>query len=100
MLVKQFYNKNQFIIENEKNMYLQSYNSIIAKISGNGTLWLGKDWNYSKTTLKYLYKFIEENKNKLNDCLHDNFRSLQNINNKKKYIQKLIDNGMINIITL
>ena len=59
MKVTNFYdNKNQFIIEGEKGIYFQSYESIVAKIEKNGILKLGTDWDFSKTTLKYLYKFI------------------------------------------
>lgn len=100
MKVEQFYNKNQFIIKNENEIYLQSYESTVAKISENGILWLGHDWDYSKTTLKYLYLFINEYKYKLQEYLYNNLRNLQDITNKKKYIQKLIDDEIISVITL
>ena len=59
MKVQNFYNKNHFVIfGSDAIVTFQSYNSIIAKIDKNGTLFLGNDWNYSKTTLKHLYLFI------------------------------------------
>ena len=53
-----------------------------------------------KTTLKYLYLFIDEYKYNLQDYLYNNLRNLQDIANKKKYIQKLINDKIISIITL
>ncbi len=100
MKVEQFYNKNQFVIKNGNEIYLQSYESTVAKIGENGILWLGNDWDYSKTTLKYLYLFIDEYKYNLQDYLYNNLRNLQDIANKKKYIQKLINDKIISIITL
>ena len=97
MKVQQFYNKNQFIIYGgDAIVTLQSYNSIIAKIDKNGTFWLGNDWNYSKTTLKHLYLFINDYFNLLGDFTQKLFgHEFNNSQNKKAYIQKLIDNGKI-----
>lgn len=90
MKLEQFYNKNQFIIRDEENrkIYFQSYNSMIAIWDRNkGTLVLGKKWDYSKTTSKHLYLFIDDY------CFIEDF----NINSKTKKhdIQKLINNGVI-----
>lgn len=97
MKVQQFYNKNQFIIYGgDAIVTFQSYNSIIAKIDKNGTFWLGNDWNYSKTTLKHLYLFINDYFNLLGDFMQKLFGYEFNTSqNKKSYIQKLIDNGKI-----
>lgn len=90
MKVSQFYNKNQFIIRDEesKKVYLQSYNSMIAIWDRNKkTLTLGRNWDYSKTTSKHLYLFIDDY------CFIEGF----NINSKtkKQDIQKLINNSTI-----
>lgn len=92
MKVKQFYNKNQFvIIDNEnKKTYFQSYNSLIAFIDESGNLTLGKDWNYSTTTAKHLYLFIDE------FCYSYKVEIPEGCKNKRAYIQKLIDDGIIN----
>ena len=54
---------NQFIIENGKETYFQSYDSIIAKVVDNDiygdVIYLDKKyWNYSRTTSKYRNKFL------------------------------------------
>lgn len=102
MKVEQFYNKNQFIIFGGDAMFtLQSYNSIVAKIDNKGTLILGNDWDYSKTTLKHLYLFINDYFNFLCDFTQKLFGyEFNNSKNKKAYIQKLIDSDKIIIAEL
>lgn len=99
MYIKQFYNKNQFIINNNNNIYFQSYESLIAKIDKKGELSLGKDWDYSKTTLKHLYLFLKDYENKLDaDVFSEIFTRDKNFNNvasKKAFLQKLIDSKII-----
>ena len=97
MKVEHFYNKNQFVIFGGDAMVtFQSYNSIIAKIDENGTLFLGNDWDYSKTTLKHLYLFINDYFNLLEDFTQKLFGyEFNNSKNKKAYIQNLIDNEKI-----
>ena len=52
---------NQFIIENNDNVYFQSYKSVCAKYNKKTKkLTVGRDWDYSMTTRKYLYKFIAD----------------------------------------
>jgi len=88
MKVKQFYNKNQFIITDTKKFVFQSYDSTIAVVEGQ-KLTLGKDWDYSITTLKHLYKFMHEFA-----CRH--YCMVMFSGNKRKEIQRLIDDGTIN----
>lgn len=60
--IKQFYVKNQFVNESEDVVIFQSYDSIIASYDKKTRL-LTLDayyWDYSRTTSKYLYKFINE----------------------------------------
>lgn len=97
MKVENFYNKNQFIIFGGDAMVtFQSYNSIIAKIDKNGTLFLGNDWNYSKTTLKHLYLFINDYFSSLGNFTQKLFgHEFTNSKNKKAYIQNLINNEQI-----
>lgn len=78
---------NQFIIEDSGNVYYQSYNSLIARWDGVELL-LGKDWDYSVTTLKYLYIWLE-------DYCWQIWRQIKTSGNKRKAIQALIDNGVI-----
>lgn len=102
MRVEQFYNKNQFVIYGgDAIVTFQSYNSIIAKIDKNGTFWLGNDWNYSKTTLKHLYLFINDYFNLLGDFTQKLFGYEFNTSkNKKAFLQKLIDNDKIIVAEL
>ena len=48
---------NQFIIDTESAVYFQSYESVICKIKGTSIV-LSLDWDYSNTTRKYLYQFL------------------------------------------
>lgn len=50
---------NHFVIYKDGDIYLQSYNSIVAKIETPFKLViLGRDWDYSRTTSRHLKKFL------------------------------------------
>jgi len=50
---------NQFKIHTKKGVYFQSYSTIIAFKPNEGKLKLDKNyWDYSRTTSKYLHKFL------------------------------------------
>lgn len=49
---------NQYVINDGGDVIFQSYNSTIAIISGDNVI-LGCDWDYSRTTMKYLKMFLE-----------------------------------------
>ena len=97
MKVEQFYNKNQFHLYGDGYHYLQSYNSLVVKVDRNRNtnivspygyikiITLGSDWDYSTTTSKHVYMFLEEYGN----------ISFNGIRNKRAYIQKLIDDDII-----
>lgn len=86
MEIKTRYNNNNIILKDDKGiLYLFSYNSKIAEYdTKKDILTLFKDWNYSNTTLKYLYRFI-------NFYYYD----LTDINNKKALINKMIEQKKI-----
>lgn len=50
---------NQIVIEDNGNTYFQSYSSLVVKAEGS-KITLGPDWNYSKTTMKYVKLFLED----------------------------------------
>lgn len=59
---------NQFVIENEENntVAFQSYNSMVcevrpASIGFEKVVVFGKDWDYSRTTIKHLGNFLKQN---------------------------------------
>ena len=94
MKVEQFLHANQFHIygrneETTKIDILQSYDSKVVEISQNyGCLpyiKLGRDWDYSTTTSKHVYAFLEE----YGGIYFDN------VSNKRAYINKLIEEGKI-----
>ena len=53
---------NQFKILTDEGVYFQSYDSTICYCPYHkyGRPIFGKDWDYSVTTLKYLYQFLSE----------------------------------------
>lgn len=52
---------NQFIIENNNDIYFQSYKSVCAKYNKKAKkLTVGRDCVCSRTTSKYLYQFIND----------------------------------------
>ena len=94
MKVSQFYNKNQFIIVDDDKIVFQSYQSTIAKIE-KGILTLYTDWDYSHTTRKHLYWFLDEYSYLLTKELKEKFSTFIILKNKREFIQNLIDSGMI-----
>ena len=89
MKVEQFYRNNQFHLYGNGEHCLQSYNSLVVKIIwGNDikpTIILGRDWDYSTTTSKHVYLFLEE----YGDI------DFYGISNKRQYVNKLIKEGKI-----
>ena len=59
MKVEQFGYKNQFVIFGEGKITFQSYRAKIAEVE-NGKVTLFKDWDYSNTTTRHLYRFLSE----------------------------------------
>ena len=93
--VEQFYNKNQFLIYDSKSIIFQSYESTVAKIDKTKrTLTLYADWDYSNTTRKHLYLFLNDYARYTNNIIYE----LNYSSNKRAYIQKLIDNKIIKYI--
>lgn len=92
--VEQFHHANQFILKTMTGdkIIFQSYDSIIAVVEDDldhpYKLTLGRDWDYSNTTLRHLYLFLEQwGNSEVRQALYSS--------NKKKAIQRLIDKGAI-----
>ena len=85
MKVEQFEHANQFRIYGKGENCLQSYHSLVVKIDKDDNIILGKDWDYSTTTSKHVYMFLEQY-TRLN---------FYGVKNKRKYINDLIKNGTI-----
>lgn len=95
MKVEQFLNKNQFRLYDNNVEMLQSYDSLVVRIENN-IITLGRDWDYSTTTSKHVYAFIKEYAwNVKDDEGHNIGYKLTRETNKRKYINKLIEKGII-----
>ena len=82
--VEQYVHANQFHLYGDGEDCLQSYNSLVVKIS-NGRIILGRDWDYSTTTSKHVYQFLED---------YANFY-IPYGKNKREYVRKAISSGEI-----
>ena len=86
MKVEQFLNRNQFhLYDDALNVdILQSYNSKVVEITNNRGCYqcitLGRDWDYSTTTSKHVYAFLDE---------YSKVR-IYGVTNKRKYINELL----------
>lgn len=96
------YTDNHYVIEYKNDVYFSSYDSIVAKIQNNcifgkEKIFLGFDWDYSQTTLKNLYNFLEDFSTIRLENYKNNTLSyeLSRQKNKKEFLQKLIDSKII-----
>lgn len=95
--VRNFYHKNQFVIIGEGKITFQSYDSTIAEINADGKLRFFNDWDYSQTTLKHLYLFLNDYKHELDAETYKNIfsKGFEYSKNKKAFLQKLIDEKIV-----
>lgn len=89
--------KNQYVIIEKGNIFFISYNSTIAKIDKNGKLTMGKDFDYSNTTKKYLVQFFREYKNDLSSDFYKIIEKGLEKENLQKAIRKAIENKQIKL---
>lgn len=92
---------NQTILENDKTIKFFSYNTLIAIINKNkqnNNLQFTSKWNYSKTTTKYLYQFLNEYKCQISNNIYTKVVDALNDTNKKASFKNLIDNKIIKLI--
>lgn len=83
-------NRHANLINRYGVLYLQDYESIVASYNVKYAYFkLGKKWNYSSTTLKticnFIFEFVEV----------PEIRKINKEEDKKKYIEKLINNKII-----
>lgn len=85
MKVEQFFHANQFHLYGEDKNILQSYDSKVVEITNYQGCYqciiLGRDWDYSTTTSKHVYEFLDQ---------YSNIR-IYGVKNKRKYINDLIE---------
>ena len=71
---------NQFIIETDNKIFFQSYNSMIAEVS-IGKIYLDPVYyKYSKTTSKYLNRFLNMNSKEVQSGLQSGLITFKNLN--------------------
>lgn len=83
MKVEQFLNRNQFHLYDDETDILQSYNSKVVEIIYRGAhqyIILGCDWDYSTTTSKHVYAFLD---------MYSRVK-IYGVTNKRKYINDLL----------
>tara|TARA_R110002020_G_scaffold472690_1_gene701084 strand:- start:64 stop:393 length:330 start_codon:yes stop_codon:yes gene_type:complete len=86
------YAPNQTVIETNDSIYLQSYKSIVARYDKQGEyVHLGVDWDYSRTTLKYLKRFLVQ----VNPCLASNGENYSKYNLSKKDIVNALEHSWL-----
>lgn len=71
---------NQFKIYHNNKVFFQSYDTIIAKIDGDKTILDTYALGYSRTTSKYLYKFLGYNKKEILQLIKNKSIILKNLN--------------------
>lgn len=86
--------RNQFVIIDDNATYFQSYESVVAKLEINelhiDKLILGRDWDYSNTTLRWLYVFLNDYVPRYYYYIERNYGKLCKAN-----IEKAIKDGII-----
>ena len=80
-------NINQCCLKGENYIAFQSYDSLIA-VYKDGILTFGCNWDYSSTTLRYLYVWLNE----IYGTFEDDFTKSKN---KHVFLQNCIDSGKI-----
>ena len=64
---------NQFEVYTNEGVYFQSYNSVVAfkPNSSEEKIRVGVDWDYSRTTMKYVGQFLAQNTAKTRKDIKD-----------------------------
>lgn len=83
---------NQFEVRIGDTYYFQSYRSVVAMYDTNtNMLIIGKNWNYSITTKKYLYQFMDEHNITLPDGKTHSDAIKKGISSGKIYYDENLD---------
>jgi hypothetical protein len=71
--------RNQFIIKADDGVYFQSYETVIAR-NCLGAFTLDDQWDYSRTTSKYLYRFTGLDRKQILKGIKDGSIKVENLN--------------------
>lgn len=72
---------NQFVISTEDETIFQSYSTIIAKKTRDGVILDESALDYSKTTSKYLYSFLNMNRKDIQNRIESKTYKVEDLNN-------------------
>lgn len=93
------YNANNVVLEDDDYYYFMSYYTLIAKYKKNSdNLYFTNSWNYSRTTLTYLYKFLFEYtciSVRIDESVYGIQTALNRTSNKRKLLDDLIKTNQI-----
>ena len=70
---------NQFTVVHDGSVYFQSYKTVIAKVT-EGVVLLDHDWDYSRTTSKYLNAFLMTNRKEIEKKIKDGTYKVTSLN--------------------
>ena len=64
---------NQFEVYTDEGVYFQSYDSVVAfkPYNSEEKIRVGVDWDYSRTTMKYVGQFLDQNTAKTKKDIKD-----------------------------
>lgn len=71
---------NQFIIHTQCSTIFQSYSTVIAKENRKGEVTLDPMWDCSRTTMKYLSKFLGRNAKEIRECIASKRYKVKDLN--------------------
>lgn len=71
---------NQFVIETDNKIYFQSYNSMIACVEKSKIYLDPVYYKYSKTTSKYLNRFLNMNSKEVQEAIKSGLIEFKNLN--------------------
>jgi hypothetical protein len=81
MKAKKFTNNHIVLTDVDTDtVYLQSYDTIVVKVSNGNKISLDSKYNYSATTRKNVYKFLNTNKKDIETKLSNGIYSIENLN--------------------
>lgn len=85
-------NRHSKIFKKDNTLYLIDYESVVASYNFQYAYFkLGKNWNFSNTTLKSVYSFIDE------FVEVPAIKKVKNEKEKEKYIKKLVQIDFIKV---
>ena len=83
---------NQFVVKTDEGVYFQSYDSVIAFVDADYNVTLGRHFDYSVTTSKYLHQFLKRYAGR---TMHIMEKEIPSYKSFSDFLTKGIENGII-----